>query len=233
VTTLFEQLKDPNIDRLLASRIETDLFKLLFPYENQQPYDGSDSGCTARIDAAARKVTLNVTPHGCALGSQCEKMLGDYLLNRVTPPWSDTHGVSQAVYGQQRAAVHDWNDCYCATAGASFNSSNCSCSKTPQMSDTNGGVCQSRAGKSGLGEPSVSSCVPLSIQDGLTVINGPQDLFIQWTYGKALVEAYQQAYGQGKANLVVYGGPDGAGHGVLVQHPRWVQEQIHAALQND
>ncbi len=33
--------------------------------------------------------------------------------------------------------------------------------------------------------------------------------------------------------LVTYEGTDGAGHGVLLQHPKWVQEQVYAALQND
>jgi pimeloyl-ACP methyl ester carboxylesterase len=76
-------------------------------------------------------------------------------------------------------------------------------------------------------------CTPLHIRDRLTVINGRQDLYIQWTYGKALVEGYQRLLGPNRAVLVTYPGADGAGHGVLVQHPKWVQEQIYAALQGN
>jgi pimeloyl-ACP methyl ester carboxylesterase len=231
VTTFFEALKKPDLDKKLELEIKGELFKLLYPYEKQQPYNGLDSGCSATIDAATHEVSLNVEPNGCKLGSQCGKQLADYVLNRVTSPWVETHGVSPRMYTQQRELVFDWNHCYCATPGAGFKSAGCSCSKTPQLTDTNGGVCQSKSGESTRNAPSSFNCVPLKLQGQLTVINGPQDLFIQWTYGKALVEAYQEAYGKDKASLVVYDGPDGAGHGVLVQHPRWVQERIHAALQ--
>jgi pimeloyl-ACP methyl ester carboxylesterase len=231
VSALFEALKAPNLDTRQALRIKSELFKLTFPYENQRPYDGPSSGCSATVDAATHDVVLNVAPHGCSVGSQCGKMLDDYVLNRVTAPWEHTQGVSQEQYRQQRALVDDWNHCYCATPGSSFNSTGCSCARTPQLSDTNGGVCQSKSGEHTRNAPSSFDCVPLKLEGHLTVINGRQDLFIQWTYGKALVEAYQKAYGADKAALVVYDGPDGAGHGVLVQHPKWVQERIHAALQ--
>ncbi|HEY1731344.1 MAG TPA: hypothetical protein VGG15_06335 [Terriglobales bacterium] len=64
----------------------------------------------------------------------------------------------------------------------------------------------------------------------MTVINGPEDLYIQHTYGKALVDAYQQEFGIGKARLVTDTGADGAGHGILLLHPKWVQAQIWSAL---
>jgi pimeloyl-ACP methyl ester carboxylesterase len=77
--------------------------------------------------------------------------------------------------------------------------------------------------------PSCSRCAPLQIAGGLTVLNGREDLFIQWTHGRALVRAYQESLGE-RAQLVTYDGADGAGHGLLLQHPRWVQEQIAALL---
>src|SRR5262245_56646254 len=65
----------------------------------------------------------------------------------------------------------------------------------------------------------------------LTVLNGLEDRFIQWTYGRALVEGIRQALAPDKARLVTCAGPDGAGHGLLIQHPRWTQEAIFDALQ--
>ncbi|PTL79590.1 alpha/beta fold hydrolase [Vitiosangium sp. GDMCC 1.1324] len=233
VSTLFEALKSPHLDTRLAVKLKSELFKLTFPYENQRSYDGPESGCSATVDAAAHKVSLNVEPQGCSRGSQCGKMFDDYMLNRLVSPWVHTQGVSEDLYRQQRVLVDDWNHCYCATPGSSFNSTGCSCSKTAQMTESNGGVCQSKSGENTRNAPSSFNCVPLKLAGNLTVINGPQDLFIQWTYGKALVEAYQKAYGEDKATLVVYDGPGGAGHGILMQHPRWVQERIHAALQKD
>jgi pimeloyl-ACP methyl ester carboxylesterase len=229
---LFEHLKDPNLDLTLKIRIETALYKLTFPYQKQSPYDGLDSGCTATVDTSARSVSLNVTPHECSPESQCGKMLADYLDNRATSPWSETHGVPQEIYDQQRELVHDWNYCYCATAGRDFDSTDCSCSETSQMSDGNGGVCQCEASNVPYA-PECSGSVPLNLQDELNVLNGREDLYIQWTYGREFVEAYQRDYGQDKATLATYEGADGAGHGVLLQHPGWVQEQIHTALQND
>jgi hypothetical protein len=55
-------------------------------------------------------------------------------------------------------------------------------------------------------------------------------LYIQHVYGNALVEAYQRQLGEPRARLVTYDGEDGAGHGVLLQHPKWTQMQIWSAL---
>jgi len=70
----------------------------------------------------------------------------------------------------------------------------------------------------------------LQITGNLTVINGQEDLFIQWTYGRELVRAYQRAYGTDKARVRTYTGIDGAGHGVLMQHPQWTQQEIYGGL---
>jgi len=49
----------------------------------------------------------------------------------------------------------------------------------------------------------------------LPVLNGLEDRFVQWTYGRALVEGIRQALGPDKARPATYIGPDGAGHGLL------------------
>ena len=69
------------------------------------------------------------------------------------------------------------------------------------------------------------------IGDGaLTVLTGPEDLVIQYTYGRQLARAYRRKYGSGKADYVKYSGKSGAGHGVMVQHPKWTQKKIDKAL---
>ncbi len=233
VTSLMTALRSTTLSKQLQNEMKKDLLELLFPYQHQQPYDGVDSGCTAKVDTTTSKVTLNVEPAACSASTPCGKNVEDDVLNRLTPPWSHTQGVSQTFYEQQREIVQDWNYCYCAGAEAGFKSTGCSCSEAVAMSETNGGVCQTRAGTLTPNAPSSSQCVPLKLQGAITVIAGREDLFIQWTYGKALVEGYQQAQGKDKANLVLYEGADGAGHGILIQHPKWVQEHIYTALQKE
>ena len=211
--------------------LQTDAFKLTFPYQMQAPYDGADSGCLAQIDDES--VTFNVMLDECLPGSQCWKMYLDQLFNRYTTPWSSTNGVPHDVYVNQRAFDHDWNICYCAGAAPDFTSEDCSCSEAVDISSTNGGVCQCHIGPDEPQSPICANCVDLKNRDRLTVINGYEDLFIQWTYGQELVRAYQAQYGDGKAELVTYPGADGAGHGILLQHPAWTQEQIYAALTGD
>jgi hypothetical protein len=43
--------------------------------------------------------------------------------------------------------------------------------------------------------------VDLKLTGNLTVINGYEDLYIQWTYGRALVEGMQQVLGANRATL--------------------------------
>ena len=84
------------------------------------------------------------------------------------------------------------------------------------MSSSNGGVCQTVS--SGVTQPNAppsTNCVPLDTGP-ITVINGPEDLYIQHTYGKELVAAYQQIYGLNRARIITYPGNEGAGHGVLL-----------------
>ena len=98
------------------------------------------------------------------------------------------------------------------------------------MSATNGGICQTESNPLNL--PVSTNCTALRIAGRITVLNGLEDLFIKWTYGRALVEGYQRAHGASKAKLYTYRGEGGAGHGILMQHPRWTQRHIHLALGN-
>src|SRR5215471_14401483 len=157
----------------------------------------------------------------------------DQLFNRFTSQWLATKGVPCDVYLNQREFDHDWNICYCAAAGADFTSQQCSCSEPVDISSSNGGVCQCQIPSGQPESPMCSNCVDLKNRDRITVINGYEDLFIQWTYGQELVRAYDAQYGDGKAAIVTYPGADGAGHGILLQHPKYTQEQIFAALQTD
>jgi pimeloyl-ACP methyl ester carboxylesterase len=209
---------------------DTDLFKLTFPYEGQQPYDGADSGCTVQIDPSDDTPTFNVALDECLPDSQCWKMYLDQLFNRYTSPWIQTKGVPNSVYVNQREFDHDWGICYCAAAGADFTSQQCSCSEAVDISSSNGGVCQCHIAPGEPQTPLCANCVDLKNSGRLSVINGPEDMFIQWTYGQELVRAYGAQYGSDKVSIATYPGGDGAGHGVLLQHPKWTQEQIFAAL---
>jgi pimeloyl-ACP methyl ester carboxylesterase len=232
VSTLFNELKTQSLwtrDAPLQRAIDGDLAKLTFPFLNQPPNDRVSSGCTASVDLGAGTVNLSVTLD-CPDGSACKKSLIDEAVNREIPPWLRTKGVDYGLYLQQRELADDWTFGYCPTAGAHFNSTGCrfAPSQTPEMSATNGGVCVTESNPPNL--PVARHCAKLRIGGRITVLNGPEDLFIQWTYGRALVEGYQRAYGTGKAKLVTYPGPDGAGHGILIQHPRWTQRNINLAL---
>ena len=216
----------------LESTLRDNLFELTFPYVDQPPYNGIDSGCTATIDTTNETVKLNVEPD-CPIDGECGRNFANEAANGETVPWSLTGGVDNTVFNEQRDFDHDWNFCYCAHANADFTSKDCSCSGPVEMSDTNGGVCQTvSTGITTPNLPLTSNCLPLNFMGQLTVINGFEDLFIQWTYGQALVTGIQATLGASKAAIFTYPGSDGAGHGVMLQHPRWTQQQIFDALQH-
>ncbi len=227
VSTVLNALKSaPGKDRRLANQLKKYAFELIFPYKNQRPYDGLDSGCTATVNDDG-EVNLNVDTD-CALRPECRKSVADELLNQKAWPWSLTDGVSPQLYVQQRQQNLDYSVCYCGSADSNFQTSDCHCSQKPEMSETNGALCQTTSNPPD--KPVSTHCAPLTMSGSMTVINGPEDLYIQHTYGKALVDAYQEEFGIGKARLVTYTGADGAGHGILLQHPKWVQAQIWSAL---
>ena len=228
VSTILSALKSvPADDREFKLRLQAKAFELTFPYRDQKPYDGVDSGCTASVDVANRELTLNAET-SCLDLVTCRRTVSEQLVNRRTWPWSLTGGIPDELYVQQRELAFDYSLCYCGAADAKFQTSDCHCSAPAQMSETNGGVCQTSANP--LNRPVSTNCAPIHIGGGMTVINGPEDLYIQHVYGKALVDAYQRQLGEQRVRLVTYPGKDGAGHGVLLQHPKWTQMQIWSAL---
>ena len=228
VSTILGALRStPSSDRRLAIQLARYAFELIFPYKGQRPYNGLDSGCTATVDQANGEVKLNVET-ACVTRPECRKAMADELLNQKAWPWSLTNGVPPELYVQQRQQNLDYSVCYCGAADSQFQTSACHCSRKPEMSETNGGLCQTTS--SPPDQPVSTHCAPLSLSGSMTVINGAEDLYIQHTYGKALVEAYQREFGADKARLVTYPGADGAGHGILLQHPKWTQAQIWSAL---
>lgn len=228
ISTMMGALKKlPPGKRLLKTRLESLAFELTFPYRGQKPYDGTDSGCRATVDDTRDRVVLSVKTT-CDTNRECRDTVAEQLLNRKVPPWSQTKGISDELYIQQRELAFDYSLCYCANAVPGFQSSDCHCSLPAEMSESNGGVCQTVSKPPN--KPVSTNCVPLKMSGRMTVINGPEDLFIQHVYGKALVDAYNRQYGAGTANLETYSGADGAGHGVLLQHPKWTQQQLWNAL---
>jgi pimeloyl-ACP methyl ester carboxylesterase len=208
----------------LAKNLKLDLSKLIFPYRNQGPRNnGTKSGCTATISGS--NVTLSVQLQ-CSLSNACVPFLENSILDLLAYPWKSTQGVDSSVFIQQREQANDWSVARCTRAAANFTSAGCTSYGAVQESATNGGVCATDA--KNTDEPIARACAPLTMTGKITVINGHEDLFIQWTYGRALVAGYD-ALGAGKAKLVTY--PGSAGHGVMIQHPKWTQMQIQAAMQ--
>jgi pimeloyl-ACP methyl ester carboxylesterase len=233
VDDAFNVLVEPSTSPPLRDKLQENNYRLLYPFQGQQPYNGPSSGCTVDINTTTNTVVLSVTPGPCGVGSLCLSTEAEFAANRQTFPWSLTGGISQAVLVNERDRGSDWDTAYCPTAGPNFTSLGCTSipSSPPLISATNGGVCQTVSPPGLPNQPISSQCVPLQIPGSVTVINGPQDLYIQYTYGAALVSGYQRQYGPQKANLVTYPGADGAGHGILLQHPKFVQDNIFTALQ--
>lgn len=230
VVSLLNAAQSPHINHDFARHLDADLFRLTFPYVGQQPYSGVDSGCHAEINTETRRIALNVEMD-CPAGSACSKNLFTQVINRLISPWRKTGGISPDVYRQERGFDHDWNTCHCPTAGPDFTSTGCTCAGPVQQSARDGGMCQTAITGAGTANGPVSTgCASLRFAGRLTVINAREDLFIQWTYGRALVRGMQQALGADKARLVTY--PGSAGHAVLMQYPAWTQQQIADAMRN-
>ena len=227
VTTILDAAEQVYPAIKITSAIQKYGIELIFPYVDEPPYSGLNDVCTASIDPIQGEINLNVTP-SCTAVNHCDQTLQDDLKNRQSQPWSITDGIPRNLLLQERAFDNDYNICNCQVAGPNFTSQSCSCSAAVMSSPTNGGVCQVTS--SIPYAPVVQNCVPILNTGKITVINGYEDLFIQWTYGKALVDGYQTQYGMDKAQLFTYDGDDGAGHGVLFQHPLWTQEHIFVAM---
>jgi len=227
VTTILDALESavPNVSTYRA--LQAVGIKLTFPYLDQSPYSGSSDVCTATV--GNNTVQLNVSLN-CTFGNHCDQTLETDLDNRQTAPWSLTDGISRSLFIQERDFDNDYNICNCQSAEAGFMSTSCSCSAQVKSSPSNGGPCQVTS--TIPWEPMISNCAPIQSSGQISVINGYEDLFIQWLYGQALVDGYQADYGTSRAEIFTYPGIDGAGHGILFQHPKWTQEHLFAALAN-
>jgi pimeloyl-ACP methyl ester carboxylesterase len=227
INTMFDALKTPaSVKNRLNDMLQQAVFELLFPYHGQTPYNGLASSCNAAIEYPDT-IALSVAPN-CQPTDLCGRNEAYEVGNRQTVPWSITDGVNQDLYNQERSIDWDYSLCYCSAATNNFQSTGCSCSVSPKMTQENGGMCQTTSAQPNA--PQSNNCVPISMSGRITVLNGPEDLLIQYTYGRELVTAYQQEYGSTKAAIATYPGSDGAGHGVMLQHPKWVQEHIWTAL---
>lgn len=200
------------------------LTSLTFPYVGQTQSDsGTNSGCTATFAGGA--ISLSVTPD-CTASDLCEQYIESSAVDIQTYPWSQTGGIDQAVFVNERELSNDFDVAYCSGASANFTSSGCTSYGTVDISESNGGVC--RTNTTNPNSPVSSSCDPLKLKGKLVVINGYEDLLTQWTYGQALVNAYAGQLGAANATLETY--PGSAGHGVMIEYPMWTQAQIYAAM---
>jgi pimeloyl-ACP methyl ester carboxylesterase len=225
----FGILINPSTNPILRLKLTQNNFDLLFPFIGEPQNNGPSINCTVTVDTTNNTVSLNVTTN-CDIGTVCAKTFDEWTANRLKYPWSITQGVSTDLLIAQREQAHDIDYGYCPTAGPNFTPENCTASQTPQQSILNGAACITNSPAGLPNQPTASQCVPLVISGGILVVNGYQDLYIQHTYGDALVQGYQAACGQSSAMLDTYPGSDGAGHGVLLQHPGWTQAQIALGL---
>jgi hypothetical protein len=204
--------------------IKEDLAVLIFPFQGQTArQNGTRSGCTASVGTSG--VELSVVPE-CNELNLCKPYYQGVEASLITEPWKRTDGIGTQVYTEERELSNDWYNNYCARAGAGFKSLDCSTYGTVDVSATNGGVCKTDT--KNLNLPVAHDCVHLTMSGKMTVISGHEDLLDQWTYGRALVNGYNRSQGAGTASFVIY--PGKAGHGVLIQHPGWTEEQLAAAM---
>ncbi len=207
----------------VKQQITIDSTQLVFPYTGQTPSQtGTNSGCTAKVTASG--VTLSVTPN-CTVANGCEGYIDTGILGLKTQPWKRTSGVSGKPYDLQRSWSNDFDVAYCSTASSGFTSSGCTAYGPIDQSVTNGGVCQTDT--SNPDAPTASNCDRFHIAGKFTVLYGHEDLFTQYTYDESLVKGLNAAM-PGSAKGTLY--PGSAGHGLLIQEPRWVQAQLYSAM---
>jgi pimeloyl-ACP methyl ester carboxylesterase len=222
VATLFEASLSASGG--LSDRINQKLSELIFPYQGQGPkQSGTNSGCTARVSSDA--VALNVVPD-CTTINGCKQYLAANVADATTYPWSITKGADEKVYALQREQANDWGVAHCSKAGPNFTSTQCTVYGTVKQSRTNGGICKTDT--SNPDEPVSSGCVSLTISGKVTLVDGYEDLLVQWTYDKAVANGLNLTHPK-QASLVIY--PGLAGHGVMFEHPRWTQARTFEAMQ--
>ena len=203
--------------------VKSDATKLIFPYKGQGPKDnGSNSNCTATVSSSS--VTLSVTPV-CTVVNGCEGYVDNAILGLETFPWHRTNGVSGKAYDLQRSQSNDFDVAYCAKAARNFTSTGCVAYGSIDQSITNGGVCQTNT--TAANDPTTSACDAFAITGKISIFEAFEDLYIQWTYDRALADGLNKTKA-GIARNVIY--PGFAGHGLLIQHPLWSQNQIASAM---
>lgn len=200
----------------VGKQIKIDASKLLFPYKGQtRQNNGTNSDCTANVTSSS--VTLSVTPN-CTESNGCNGFLLNGALGLETAPWSKTDGVSGNTYVLQRYEDNDFDVAYCAKAAPGFRSIDCSAYGPIKQSITNGGFCKTNTINPDV--PATSDCVRLNITGHVLALDGHEDIFTQWTYDRALVNGLN-AQRSGLAQFMLY--PGKANHGLMLQHPGWVQ----------
>jgi len=235
VTQAFDLIKT-----VQSLELQKTLIRLMFPYENQEAYNGLSDSCTS-IDKSTFEPNITLNP--CKISDLCdttpcppEEMCGralDLFVDNRTSSSKWNGGVPNPVYIQERDMVESYNVCNCFPDDQS-----CSCpSSNPDLNPDDGGVCNclklapnvavcfSENSESELG------CADLTTAERMVVFNGKEDIFIQWLYGEFLVEGYNKIE-DGFANLVNYDEDQGmqAGHGLPLQSPAWMQDQIYNHL---
>jgi pimeloyl-ACP methyl ester carboxylesterase len=205
-------------------RIKALLSELVFPFQGQtQTENGTMSGCMATVSGS--RITLSVKPD-CTFANLCKPYFHGVLIANKTYPWILTNGIGTNIYAEERRIASDWYLNYCARAAPHFTSLDCSSYGPVQISKTNGGICKTDT--SNLDRPTARDCDRIKLTGKVTVIAGYEDLLDQWTYGKAVVDGYHKSQGPQSARLVIY--PGSAGHGLMIQHPKWTEAQIDTAI---
>jgi pimeloyl-ACP methyl ester carboxylesterase len=209
---------------LFDDRIKVDLAKLIFPYQGQHLYNnGTRSDCTATVTPSV--IDLSVTTV-CDESNNCKPYYDSVVASNKTYPWILTDGIGRKIYPIERELANDWYEAYCGAAAPGFHSVDCHVYGTIDINKNNGGVCKTDTAN--LDDPVTLRCAHISLTGKITVLNAYEDLFDQWTYGRAVVDGYNRDQGAGTAALFTFKAP--AGHGLMIQHPAWTQEHINAAI---
>lgn len=214
------------------------LIRLMFPYDNQAAFNGVSDPCTS-IDESTFQPNVKLKPceavagtcstTPCSSEEMCGRAVDRFLFNREpdSSKWLD--GVPKDVYNMERGLVASYNVCNCFPDNQS-----CSCpSSDPKLNPLNGGVCNCVKSApnndqcfSSPSNPKLG-CADLTTAESIVAFNGKEDLFIQWLSGEFLVEGYNKIM-SGFAELVNYDDTVNmqSGHGLPLQAPAWMQDQI-------
>ncbi|MEM7009432.1 MAG: hypothetical protein AAF462_09895 [Thermodesulfobacteriota bacterium] len=222
--------------------LERNIVRLMFPYENQLPYNGQSDKCS-RIDKITDNPNVELSPcntqNGCSTTpcsseEMCGRTLESFIINRATgSKWEG--GVPASVYNQQRALDKSYDACSCFP-----DDDNCFCSNnTMNFTPDDGSTCNcdkfapNHARCFPLTDPtsSILGCSELSSSEGIVVFNAKEDIFIQWLYGFYLAAGYNNE-ASGFAKFINYDIDQGlqAGHGLPLQAPSWMQDKIYDHL---